>query len=881
MANHKGTTNLIKVASYNVNGLHSPIKRSKILTKMRKEKVGIIYLQETHLTENKHEKLQRNGYSQIFSASYKSGHRRGVAILISQGISFEKSSVIRDKEGRFILVRGRLEGDLVTLLNIYTPPGSEWSVYRQLFDLMTSEVEGFLIGGGDLNQRLNQWLDSTGGRALNRAVSKKIKGLMAELGILDVWRDINPTSRDYTYYSAPHLTYSRIDYFLMYKKDRHIIESCDIGVRDLSDHSPVYLTVCLTKERKTTLWRLNVNILKGEMKEAMKKNIQTYIRENDNGEVSPSVLWDACKAVLRGKIISRLSHEKKLKQKRLNMLELELKKLEKVNKDRASKKTEHEIKMKISEINDIHSQEIQKKLIYTKQRYYEVGNKSTKLLAYKLKKQQTKNNIYKIKNPVTKTLVYKTGEIQKCFETYYKNLYSQPILNDIPKIVNFLKNINLPKVTDEQNAMLTAEITTEEIHLAISKLKANKSPGTDGFTSEWYKSLKDTLAPLLVKTFNWVLKEGEIPSSWKEACISMIPKEGKDKMECSSYRPISILNQDYRLFTSILARRIEEILPDIISLDQTGFIKNRQTQDNIRRTLHVLHQIHKNQEKALMVGIDAEKAFDSVRWDFLYQVLEQFNFHKTLITTIRSLYTEPTARIKVNGSLSDSIRLERGCRQGCPVSPLLFAIFLEPLSTWIKQHELITGIKIKGREQKVALFADDILIYLSKPDSSFPVLMSALADFGLLSGYKINVNKTQVINFNYTPSQIIKKTYEINWNSDSLTYLGVILPKDIIRLKNINYDSLLSKIKADVRRWNLIPFMNISSRIEAVKMDILPRFLYLFQTLPVELTDQDFAEWDKLVSRFIWQGKRPRVRYRTLQLPKEKGGQGPSIHPSS
>lgn len=107
-----------------------------------------------------------------------------------------------------------------------------------------------------------------------------------------------------------------------------------------------------------------------------------------------------------------------------------------------------------------------------------------------------------------------------------------------------------------------------------SQLKTDRSPGTDRYTAEWYKSLRDVLVSLLHRTLNYALKKGVIPHSWKEAYISVIPKEAKDKLECSSYRPISALNQDYRLFSAIL--------PDIIHLDLigTGFIKGRPTQDN-------------------------------------------------------------------------------------------------------------------------------------------------------------------------------------------------------------------------------------------------------------------------------------------------------------
>lgn len=259
--------------------------------------------------------------------------------------------------------------------------------------------------------------------------------------------------------------------------------------------------------------------------------------------------------------------------------------------------------------------------MFMKQRYNEAGSKSAKLLAYRLKKQQA-NNIYKIRDSHTKSTIYKTEDIHNCFETYYKKLYAQPMVNNKVQMDLLLESLNLQRVTEEQNMALTAEITAEEINTAISKLKANKSPGTDGYTSEWYKSLRESLIPLLWNAFNWVLKEGEIPYSWREAIISVIPKEGKDKLECSSYRPVSVLNQDYRLFTAILARRIEKSLPEIIHLDQTGFIRQRRAQDNIRRTLHVMQHIIEKRVEAIVLGLDAEKAFDSVRLDFLYRVLE-------------------------------------------------------------------------------------------------------------------------------------------------------------------------------------------------------------------------------------------------------------------
>lgn len=173
-------------------------------------------------------------------------------------------------------------------------------------------------------------------------------------------------------------------------------------------------------------------------------------------------------------------------------------------------------------------------------------------------------------------------------------------------------------------------------------MKSNKSPGSDEFTSEWYKALKEKLAPFLLLIGH---SKNTDPPSWKEAIITLIPKAGKDGLECGSFRPISILNVDYRIYTSIMSKRMENILPDLIRNDQTGFIHKRQTQDNIRRTLHFMDYIQQHKEKAMILSLDAEKAFDSVSWQYLYKVLHKFQISKLIIDNIKAIYTNPIARI--------------------------------------------------------------------------------------------------------------------------------------------------------------------------------------------------------------------------------------------
>lgn len=105
-----------------------------------------------------------------------------------------------------------------------------------------------------------------------------------------------------------------------------------------------------------------------------------------------------------------------------------------------------------------------------------------------------------------------------------------------------------------------------------------------------------------------------------------------------------------------------------------------------------------------------------------------------------------------------------------------------------------------------------------------------------------------------------------------MKYLGVQIPKHLASLFSRNYDPLLSNMRNDLARWSLLPFLGLIQRVEIIKMNILPRLLYLFQTIPVDIPVKTFMEWDKWISRFLWQGKKPRIRFKTPQLLRDKGG---------
>ena len=174
--------------------------------------------------------------------------------------------------------------------------------------------------------------------------------------------------------------------------------------------------------------------------------------------------------------------------------------------------------------------------------------------------------------------------------------------------------------------------------------------------------------------------------------------------------------------------------------DQTGFIPNRQGANNIRRTLNIITCTKINKQTSKLISFDAQKAFDMINWDFLYKTLSVVGFHPKFVNWVRIIYRNPKPRVRVNECCSEFFDLQRLVRQGDCLSPLLFAINIEPLAASIRQNEETKGIKDMGnKEHKIYLNADDILTYISDPVISVPALLDTLKKYRELSGHQIRV----------------------------------------------------------------------------------------------------------------------------------------------
>lgn len=147
---------------------------------------------------------------------------------------------------------------------------------------------------------------------------------------------------------------------------------------------------------------------------------------------------------------------------------------------------------------------------------------------------------------------------------------------------------------EEAKEDLNKEITEEEILEVIKQMKLNKSPGLDGFTAIFYKKLQEELIPILKELFSTVVKQEKPPETWSGAFITLIHKEHQDPSLVKSYRPISLLNEDYKIYVNVWANRLKKILNNFISEDQAGFLPGRQLRDNIRYIINTIEFYDKN-----------------------------------------------------------------------------------------------------------------------------------------------------------------------------------------------------------------------------------------------------------------------------------------------
>ena len=870
-----------KLMSFNVRGLRCSKKRQSIFRFIKRKNIDVCLLQEAHCTQED-EHIWKNEWGGEIFYSHGGRNARGVVIMIKAGFDFKLENIKKDQQGRMIIMQCKIQGSAFQISNMYAPntTNARFTFFKQIHTSLErlnktdTSFSSRNILGGDYNTILDAKLDRKGGSGdFSKEYKKSInylKQMQDDLDLSDEWRIRNPEVKRFTWRQKTPQISSRLDMWLISKALSDYIKEIDIIPSIKSDHSPIIMTIKSNEQEKGRgLWKMNNSFLDEEQYVKGIKELVDELKNDQHLNMDDITFWEYLKFKIR--IFSmeygmkRAKDKRDQEKKKENILKSLDEKLDtcvnNVEKDELeNQKLEIEAALKV-----LDDEKTRALLLRSKCQWYEQGEKSNSYFLRLCSRNKVKSTINKLlRDDNSETSTHK--EILELTKNYYTSLYTKQTNKSNIQKAEYLEKIIMPKLSDKDKQTCEGEITVEELSKALKTFQKNKTPGNDGITIEFYQKFWPFLQTPLTKCINSGYSNGHLSTSQRQAVITLLDK-GKDRRLLKNWRPISLLNVDYKIATKTIAERMKNALPNIINHNQVGYIKGRQITDNIRTIKDIYFYTKYKHIPGLIINIDFEKAFDSVDWEFLQCTLSKLNFGKSFINWIKTFYYGISSCIINNGVTSPYFNLGRGVRQGDPLSPYLFLLVAEVLACAIRQNPKIKGIKIGKEELKVLQFADDMSGVLAD-EKSAKAFLKTVQHFGEFSGLKLNKHKTEATWIGSYRNRK-EKPLEISWTIEPLRFLGVFISYDEQMCKKLNFDDRLEKCKGILNSWKQRN-LTIIGRAQIIKTFIVSQFLYTLNA--IEMPDESITHLENLISNFIWRGGRPKLRSSVLKQPLQNGG---------
>ena len=862
---------MTKFLSINVRGIGCREKREKVFQWLKTQNNNFYLLQETHVNANTKSKWESEwGHLAYFSGN--SSNSEGVAILLNPNT--DKDCVTQHHEiipGRLQALEITIENKHLALINIYGPNTDNTYILEQLIKYLSNNTDKYFIIAGDFNTILDTDLDKNGGiKNTHPKCRNMLLDIINEYTLIDIWRLQHPDKKQYTWHSSkkPHIS-SRLDYFLVSSCLNNNTNKSNIKAGYRTDHSTISLSIDFTNTKKGPgTFKLNNSLL-------LENEYQTLIRNSIkdiaeiNKDANPKVLWETIKGTIRNETIKYAAYKRKCEK------ELEKKLLANINEienELTRNATNHDIlKQTLSdkkqELNKILDKKLDGIVLRAKADFVEFNEKNSKYFSA-LEKKHAETKIINRLNENNKILTDQT-EILQATQQFYSNLYSKKECNTTNNM--FFENPNT-KLNDEEKMSCEGALTAQECANALKDMKNNTSPGSDGITTEFYKIFWNDIKLFLLNSLNLSYNEGHLSELQSQSLITLLPKPDKDTAYLKNWRPISLLNTDYKIATKAIANRIKSVLPKIITETQTGFIKGRYIGENVRLLEELLDYVEDKNISCLLFFSDFEKAFDSVDHNFLLKSLKHYNFGDSLIRWVNVFYSNIKSSILNNGFMTDFFNIERGVRQGCPLSPYLFITAIEPLSQYISKHKDIKGIKIENVEVKSTLFADDATFITDGTKKSFESLIYVLDEFEKISGLKLNNSKCNVLKAGSfkLKKEIYLEHKAFQWSSNNAKALGISFTTNRHASLKLNLDPKLDEFKTCLKQWQHRK-LTLLGKVTVIKTYALPKLIYPLTVLRTP-DQKTIKQINDIMYDFLWDKKPAKIKRDTIIQQYEDGG---------
>lgn len=751
---------------------------------------------------------------------YNSGKKKGekgVGFVVKNNNDIEVEDFIPINE-RIAILKVRIQQQTYSIIQLYAPtekaPQEEIDEFYEQLEVTMGKCNKNVICMGDMNAKVGEMpaedsyiLGKYGYGSKNKRGEAFIHFCQQHnLSIMNT-KFKKPQKMRWTWKSPDGVTKNQIDYFTT--NIPKLVEDVSVLNNFLfpSDHRIIRATINIKSQKpsrkrynkvsqKTDISKLQANLAKNLNNANHDKPLQEFY---DGIEKS---IIDSCKNTIinkkenkRNAIMTPEIKEQIYKRQQLK------------NKERKTVDEKLQLSVLYRKINRNIKANIENYRLTTIQEYLEKSGGVNK--AYK-KLNNTKQQMTQLKSTSGSTVTNRHDLMQVATQ-FYKNLYHKTEHHSEPIEIT-------PRNTD------TPPLFTEsEVEFSINKLKTGKSPGSDRINNEQIMAGKEMLTKPLTKLFNQVLEKKVLPRQWTVAEITLLYKKG-DAKQITNYRPISLLSSLYKLFASTLLRRITRTVDENQPVEQAGFMRGFSTVDHIHTLKNIIEK-YNEYGKSLYIGfVDYAKAFDSISHSSIWNALSEQGVNASYIDIIKELYKNSTARVKLESS-GPEFKIERGVKQGDPLSPKLFVAVLESIFRSLDWDEV--GLKIHGRFLSHLRFADDIVL-LSENVEELQYMFESLNSQSKKVGLEINQEKTKVMT-NSCHKPITLESSNLEYVDDYI-YLGHLISFNNVTTKEIN-----RRVENTWKKyWSMKEIFKstlpIKLKTKAMEICLLPCLTYACQT---------------------------------------------------
>ncbi|GKU91277.1 hypothetical protein SLEP1_g5176 [Rubroshorea leprosula] len=425
-----------------------------------------------------------------------------------------------------------------------------------------------------------------------------------------------------------------------------------------------------------------------------------------------------------------------------------------------------------------------------------------------------------------------------------------------------LDGLQFKQLTEEDRIWLERAVSAEEVKQAVWECGGDKSPGPDGFSFHLIRACWTVIEKDVVEFVQDFSRNGKLVRGLNSSFIVLIPKKSNPE-DLKDYRPISLINSLYKIISKVLANRIKKVLPKVISGTQSAFLGGRQITDGVLILNEVIEEIKKKKVSSFIFKGNFEKSYDCVNWDFSDEMMRRLGFGEKWRMWIKECLQTASISILANGSPTEEFKMERGIRQGDPIAPFLFLVVVEGLNVLIESaisKEALKGIDVGpfGLNISHLQFADDTVIMGKADPDNIKAVKGILRWFELLSGLKINFNKSVLYSFNASDEWGRMAVAALNCISGSLPFTYLEMPVGDIMCRRKAWKPVIDNFSKKLAVWKA-KSLSIGGRVT-----LLRKFLWGYTEDKSKLA---WLSWEKVCRNRSEGGLGvPNLDYRNIAL---------------